>query len=1232
MKSFLYPGSPKVLFTSILFLLVSAICVRAQNTVTFFIPLPEGDVRNTLEALNSATGNTITTTISLVTVEGNAVIVIDHWEDGYEADIDNPVQASTLVFGDLNFGNGDLGAPPTGLTCFPVCPLGDMPLPAGHILTLKNTMNASPTRGNSPVLFDGKDRISSNRALSVVRAAWSPTPGVVLAEAVEVVDTSAYGLNYVAPVGQNTAGQNAMFERTEFYIQAAQDNTQLTIDVNGPGSPGGITNVTINQGQSHTVTGVLEGATVSATKPVQVHLLTGDVGASYESRWYTLYPVDFADMVYYNPVASASSGDPSSVFIYNPTGSSITVNYNTTSGSGSFMVPAMQSYRFNMPTNSGAKFSSTANFFALVAVDSDASNNQTHDWGYALLPENYLTSMAVVGWGPGADDLSGPAGPDANYSPVWVMAPTPTTLYLDWDGDPSTGPLTDPNGNKYDQNFSLSAYQSLKLYDTVNADNDQTGARIYTVDGTKIAVAWGQDPSTAVAGNPALDIGTAVSPSLVLDAYKTADIVDLDNDGLLDDGEVITYRIVVQNLSQRNASVVDVDDIIPANTAYVPGSTVRHSSNPLYDNIPIPDNANPTTLFPLDEGGVILMNLGGGQIDTLEFQMQANLGVPPYPSEIINSASIIQNGNMFFPEVEVPVDNNFTGCVLGFFTDNTYGTPATAYLENGTLFIEADIPYLLNGGTVQAEVDNAGNGDQETIVLTETPPASGIYRGSLPTSISSGGAQEDGTLLALAGHSITASYTNNTYNNTCDDMVTMIVPSESKQLYLSDSLSVDGMDRILPWDGTAASSALLSVGGGGGTCGPPVVSNTSSNSTTSSSSTYSVSHQTLAGDNRLMLVGISYRDNGSNTRQVNTVTYGAQNLTLVSLLRNSSGSDDVVTELWSLVAPAVGTANVTATWNETFTSKVMGVITFTNVDQTTPLGTEQTATGSGAAPSLVVSSATNELVFDVVSWGNNNGVSPGSGQSEEWEEQEDPDGNASDLTGAASTEAGAASVTMSWSDENVNWAQIAVAIKPFSGASLCPVAVANTSVESSTSDSDDITVSHTTQAGDNRLMLVGISYRDNGDNNREVNTVTYGAQNLSLVSLLRNSSGSNDVVTELWSLVAPAVGTADVTVTWNQSFSSKVVGVATFDHVDQTTPLGTAQTNTGDEDASVVVSSAANELVFDVISWGNNESVAAGAGQTERWEEDPNPGGGIRRHDRRLQHGARRCLSDHELV
>ncbi len=40
--------------------------------------------------------------VSITASSYNQVIIYDHWEDGFEADIDNPVQSSTLVFGDLD--------------------------------------------------------------------------------------------------------------------------------------------------------------------------------------------------------------------------------------------------------------------------------------------------------------------------------------------------------------------------------------------------------------------------------------------------------------------------------------------------------------------------------------------------------------------------------------------------------------------------------------------------------------------------------------------------------------------------------------------------------------------------------------------------------------------------------------------------------------------------------------------------------------------------------------------------------------------------------------------------------------------------------------------------------------------------------------------------------------------------------------------------------------------------
>jgi len=103
--------------------------------------------------------------------------------------------------------------------------------------------------------------------------------------------------------------------------------------------------------------------------------------------------------------------------------------------------------------------------------------------------------MLAVGWAPGSNTVP----PANNGSPVWVSAAAATTIYVDYDGNPATGSLTDPNGNKYDVSYNVTALQSIRIYDP---DKDQTGMRVYTVDGTGLAAYWGEDTSVAAPATP----------------------------------------------------------------------------------------------------------------------------------------------------------------------------------------------------------------------------------------------------------------------------------------------------------------------------------------------------------------------------------------------------------------------------------------------------------------------------------------------------------------------------------------------------------------------------------------------------------------------------------------------------------------------------------------------------------------------------------------------------------
>jgi choice-of-anchor A domain-containing protein/uncharacterized repeat protein (TIGR01451 family) len=1005
----------KALFILAFTLSLSTSFLWGQSNVEFYVPFPDQDLRSSLkvmtDAANRSIGSSINTVISITVVEDGAVIIYDHWEDGYEADPNNPVQSSTLIFGDGNAGNGNAASFCTGCS--------ESSLGRGDVLFFENDIPIP--RNASNILFDGRDKLISNRFLAVSRAGWSPSPGTVLSGAVEVIDRSTYGTQFFAPVGENTADQNQMFEHTELYVMAAENNTLVSIDADANGSFE--MTMTLNEGESYRVAGgVEEGAEIMADKPVQAHLIAGDLGAAYEIRWFTLYPTDIWDNTYYNPVSTTQNNDPAYVYLYNPGPGSITVDYNTLSGSGTTpSIAAEESYRFIMPLNSGARFTSTSNFFALTTVDSDPDNS-AHDWGLTLLPESYLTQCVSVGWGPGAN-----MSPSNNGSPIWVIATAPTTIFADFDGDP---------GNGFDESFTVSAFESIQIYD--NTDNDQTGMNIYTEDGTKLAAAWGQDPSTASPGNPFLDMGTTVPPSLIMEVSKEAVLNDLDADGLLDVGETVTYNISIRNLGVREAMMVVVEDIIPDGMEYVANSTVRTSTEPGVGG-PIPDNANPTTAFPLDEGGFDLMDFVGGQIDVVSFEMVATADIITMGLSVVTNSAIITttDGRVFEPKDDTPTDQSFVGCDIDF-TDNGF-TPVLSYEENSSNFISATLSYLTGEGSITVLVENTTNNDKETVTLIETGPSTGVYQGQITTSTSSGGSQQDGTVLAVVGDVLTVTYTNDLYGDGCSANASIVLPSFTKPLYLSTDGSgspdqdLDRIDPVATLDGSTALSETVQAGGGT----ISAVQSLPLTAQTDNASSLTFSHDPGNGADKLLLVGISVGNSGltGDPPTVTDVTYDGASINFVGTRRSGTGggnSDDVRVYIYSLVNPADGPNDIEITLSSSG-AIVAQAVTFTGVDQVNPLGNFQSANGTSSPASLNVTSALGERVFSVVAFDHDftssNDVSIGAGQTEVFNDQT---GN---VTGAASLEDGAATVATTYTGPSQDWALGAVSIKPGSSGS-----------------------------------------------------------------------------------------------------------------------------------------------------------------------------------------------------
>jgi hypothetical protein len=198
---------------------------------------------------------------------------------------------------------------------------------------------------------------------------------------------------------------------------------------------------------------------------------------------------------------------------------------------------------------------------------------------------------------------------------------------------------------------------------------------------------------------------------------------------------------------------------------------------------------------------------------------------------------------------------------------------------------------------------------------------------------------------------------------------------------------------------------------------------------TANSSSLTWSHA-VAGTNRILVVGVSIRNNAGQVVNANGVTYAGTPLTLVDSQNNGTS---VRVELWQGVAPAVGTANIVVTLSAS-ARFVGGAVSFTGVDQTTPVDVSSFASGSSTAPSVSVTTVSNNAwVVDVLATRLNPTALVGAGQTSRWNAS--TGGGPNGVLGAGSTEGPktpAGGVTMSWSlgATSQDWAIGAVALKP----------------------------------------------------------------------------------------------------------------------------------------------------------------------------------------------------------
>ncbi|HMO05950.1 MAG TPA: SdrD B-like domain-containing protein [Kiritimatiellia bacterium] len=614
--------------------LLLASATHAQSIVqTYFIPFDEDEVNvalNTIDNFSGNIGTTLRSTISIVGGITNTVLYWDHWEDGYEANIMAPTQATTKVWGDNNPLNGI----PPGFSSDRV---GE-----GDIITLTNDIPLP--RSGTNIYYDARDRLSVTRWVAMSRYLYAPSPGEVLADSAQIYDRSKFGFEFRVPVGINV-GTNEMFEYASLHLGAGYDGTVLSIDGDADGAID--ETVHLNAGQNHFVRFVSRGASVTATKPIQAHMITGDIGSNYEMRFFELFPRSQWDTSYFTSVHSVSN-IATEVYVYNPNATAITVTCRSLYSTSRIDVAANTTGIFTMPTNSGAVFYTTngLSFVAISATDAGKAIalNQAYDWGCSLIPVRALTTVSIVPWAPGA---GGNPLASRNGNPIWITAESNTTLYIDLDGNSLTGPLTDAYGRRYDYHTNLLALQSIRVSDT--NDNDQTGMRIYTLDGVKFATIWGQDPAVALTGNPYLDMGAAVFPFPTVPAVKDWSLeTDRNTNGVVNPGDDVKFTIHVVNVGYSDANNVVVYDTGASNTTYLAGSSFVNGTNIVDDSTPPFDTA-----FPFDEFGYNLGFIPIGHTATVTYVFTVNDPFPTNTDGIVNGVYVDNQTQVFVP-VPIP--------------------------------------------------------------------------------------------------------------------------------------------------------------------------------------------------------------------------------------------------------------------------------------------------------------------------------------------------------------------------------------------------------------------------------------------------------------------------------------------------------------------------------------------------------------------------------------------------
>lgn|GEM_PF-1755049 len=270
-------------------------------------------------------------------------------------------------------------------------------------------------------------------------------------------------------------------------------------------------------------------------------------------------------------------------------------------------------------------------------------------------------------------------------------------------------------------------------------------------------------------------------------------------------------------------------------------------------------------------------------------------------------------------------------------------------------------------------------------------------------------------------------------------------------------------------------------------------------------------NHTCSGSNRLLVVSVAVGVVSPDTGvSISSVTYNGVSMTAVTTPVHSSGQDAGFVQMFYLVAPATGTNTVAVTVSTTVDAITAGSVSFTGVDQSTPLTNTATNIGPGGAgsttASVSVTTQTGDMVIDGMCCGG--GFGTGSTQTNRWLRFNNTTTGAG--CAASSTATGSGSVTMSYNISQDWWGiigtNVSAAAAPPPPSSIVPPTFVAASNSTYGTASATKSVSVTTQTGD---LLIVYGGADTGATSNPGVLTTPVGNNIAFTLLQSYTTASN---------------------------------------------------------------------------------------------------------------------------